>query len=301
MRILLITASVLFSSAAFGQFGQSVQLQIQSTTGTDTLSVGPGQCGERRTVNWRVTGTPCESLTLWLTRDTDCKESASAQTSGSTRELTGVSRDALLQQGGTGTASFSVSELPLFSTGDGGVACDASGLSETVRLCGATKQSTDLLGSCNSVVKATSPVKITYDTQAPGAPAFESVNPLDKALQVRIDAPDDATEVRLVVMQGETEITTQEQGVDQGPFEVKNLQNGVTYQLTAYSIDAAGNVSTDAATAEGSPIKTLGFYEKYRQEGGSETGGCGATGGGMAGGALLSVLGFWLFSRRNRS
>ena len=301
MRILLISAVVLFSSAAFGQSVQ-VQVQIQSTTGTDTLSVGPGQCGERRTFNWRVSGSACADLSLWLTRDTDCKESASAQSAGSTRELSSIPQ-ATLRQSGSGTSNFLVSELPLFSSGDGGVACGASGISETVRLCGATKQSSDFLGTCSTttVVKATAPLKITYDTLAPGAPLIEAVNPLDRALQVQVSAPDDASEMRLVVTREGTEITSVRQGVDQSRIEVKNLQNGVTYQLSAYAIDAAGNESLEAALAEGTPIKTLGFYEKYRESGGAETGGCGATGGGMAGGALLSVLGFWLFSRRNRS
>jgi hypothetical protein len=297
MRILLISATVLLSSAAFGQ---SVQVQIQSVTGTDTLSVGPGQCGDRRTFNWRVSGTVCAGLSLWITRDTDCKESASAQTAGSTHELSGISL-ATLQQGGSGSSTFLVSELPLFSSGDGGVACGASGISETVRVCGATKQSTDYLGTCNTVVKATAALKVVYDTKAPGAPLIEAVNPLDRALQVQVTGPDDASEVRLVVSREGTEVTSVRQGVDQSRIEVKNLQNGVTYQLSAYSIDAAGNESAEAATSEGTPIKTLGFYEKYREAGGAETGGCGATGGGMAGGALLSVLGFWLFSRRNRS
>jgi uncharacterized protein (TIGR03382 family) len=298
MRILLISAVVLFSSAAFGQ---AVQVQIQSATGTDTLSVGPAQCDESRTFNWRVSGTACGDLTLWITRDTDCKESASAQSAGSTRELSSIPQATV--RSGTGTSNFQVSALPIFSSGDGGVTCGASGISETLRLCGATKQSSDMFGTCGTttVVKATAPLKITYDTQAPGAPIIEAVNPLDKSLQVQVTAPDDASEVRLVVSRDGTLITSVRQGVDQSRITVKNLQNGVTYQLAAYAIDAAGNESTDAATAEGIPIKTLGFYEKYREANGAETGGCGATGGGMAGGALLSVLGFWLFSRRKRS
>lgn len=292
MRILLISAAVLFSSAAFGQ------VQIQSPTGTDTLSVGPGQCEESRTFTWRATGTFCADLSLWLTRDTDCKESASAQSAGSTFELSSVPLTTL--RNGTGNETFDVADLPIFSSADGGTACGASGISATVRLCGATKQSTDFIGTCNTAVKATTPLKITYDTQAPGAPTIESVNPLDKSLQVEVTAPDDATEVALVVFRDGTEVTSVTQGVDQGRITVKNLVNNVTYQLEAYSIDAAGNRSTEAATAEGMPVKTFGFYEKYREAGGAETG-CGATGGGMAGGALLSVLGFWLFSRRNRS
>ncbi|WP_375766462.1 hypothetical protein NR798_32895 [Archangium gephyra] len=306
MRNLFLTATVLLSSAAFGQFGSSVQISVQSLTGTDTLSVGPSLCGQTSSFNWRVAGFPCTELSLWITTDTDCRESVSAQSSGSSRALTSIPQSSITAAGGAATtATFQVSNLPIFSTTtptDGGsaVACGDPGLESTMLLCAASKTA-DALGSCSSnVVKAATPLKITYDTKSPDAPAISGVAALDKALRVKVDAPDDAAEVRVVAKLEGVEVSNQRQGVARGDVRVENLQNDVTYQLEAFAYDAAGNQSPASAAEEGTPTRTLGFYEQYRGAGGEETG-CGATGGGFAGGGMLAALGFWLFSRRNRS
>jgi hypothetical protein len=306
MRNLLITATVLLSSAAFGQFGSTVQVSVQSLTATDNLSVGPSLCGQTSSFTWRVVGQPCADLSLWITTDSDCKETASAQSSGSVRELPSISRSTLGATGGSATATFQVSNLPIFSTSSGSdagtVTCSPDvEVEDTMLLCASTK-SFDALGSCSStVVKATKPLSISYDTKRPAPPTIETVAPLDEALRVILEPPDDAAQVRVVVKREGAQVASETQGVDRGAVQVANLENGVTYQLEAYAIDAAGNVSSTFAAGEGTPNKTLGFYEKYREAGGSEMGGCGATGGGFAGGAVLAALGFWLFSRRNRS
>jgi uncharacterized protein (TIGR03382 family) len=122
---------------------------------------------------------------------------------------------------------------------------------------------------------------------------------LDRALRVQVSGTSDVNEVRLEVWRDGLNVTSKEQGL--GSIQVEDLENDVVYELRAFSIDVVGNVSETATTAEGTPTKTFGFYEKYRLSGGQETGGCGATGGGLAGSAMLAVLGFWLSSRRNRS
>ncbi|HYO74500.1 MAG TPA: MYXO-CTERM sorting domain-containing protein, partial [Archangium sp.] len=66
MRNFLFSAAVLLSSAAFGQFGTQVQVTVQSVNNTATLSVGPSQCGGTSSFNWRVVGTPCTELSLWI-------------------------------------------------------------------------------------------------------------------------------------------------------------------------------------------------------------------------------------------
>ncbi|HYO59441.1 MXAN_2561 family MXYO-CTERM-anchored protein [Archangium sp.] len=308
MRTLLITATVLFSSAAFGQLSTGVQVQVQSVAGTDALSVGPELCGQTVTFNWKVAGNLCADLSLWITTDTDCKETASGQTAGSSFELSSISRTTIAQRNGSGTATFEVSRLPIFSAstptdGGTGVTCSRDvEIEDTMQLCASTKQFSDIYQtSCSTVVKATTPMDITYDTKRPVAPTISSVASLDEALQVEVDPPDDALQVRVVVRLDGAEVTSETQGVDRGAVKVTELENGVTYQLEAYSIDQAGNVSSAFASGEGTPNRTLGFYEKYKEAGGAEMGGCGATGGGFAGGAVLAALGFWLFSRRNRS
>ncbi|HYO70830.1 MAG TPA: MXAN_2561 family MXYO-CTERM-anchored protein, partial [Archangium sp.] len=233
------------------------------------------------------------------------RDSAAAQTPGSTRSLPSIPVSTITSSGGTATATFQVSTLPIFSTttptdGGSGVSCGAPGLQSTMRLCAATK-TFDALGSCSAnVVKAMKPLEITYDTQSPAAPFITGVAALDKALRVTVDAPDDTLQVEVVALREGVRVSSKKQGVEVGAVRVEDLENQVLYQLEAYAIDEAGNQSPASAASEGMPTKTYGFYEQYRKAGGEETG-CGATGGGFAGGGMLAALGFWLFSRRNRS
>jgi uncharacterized protein (TIGR03382 family) len=87
----------------------------------------------------------------------------------------------------------------------------------------------------------------------------------------------------------------------EGNLVVTGLTNGVTYRLQATVIDAAGNESTPSATVEATPVKSNGLFDAYKDAGGEESGGCAATGGGIAGGAMLAALGIWLSSRRKVS
>ncbi|WNG59471.1 hypothetical protein F0U59_35745 [Archangium gephyra] len=304
MRNLLFSAAVLLSSAAFGQFGTQVQVTVQSTANSDSVSIGPSQCGGSSSFNWRVTGTPCADLSLWVTTDGDCRDSSSAQTSGSTRALSAIPLSTITSSGGGATATFQVSNLPIFATSTttdaGTVACGDPGVESTMLLCAATK-TYDGFGACSSnVVKAAKALQITYDTKSPDAPAISEVASLDKALRVTVDAPDDAIQVEVVALREGVRVSSEKQGVNVGAVRVKDLQNDVTYQVEAYAIDVAGNQSPASATGQGTPTRTFGFYDRYREAGGEETG-CGATGGGFAGGGMLAALGFWLFSRRNRS
>jgi hypothetical protein len=306
MRNLLLTATILLSSAAFGQFGSSLQISVQSLTGTDNLSVGPTLCGQTSSFNWQVVGTPCSDLSLWITTDNDCKETANAQTAGSVYELSSITRTNITSAGGRGTATFNVSSLPIFNATatDGGTARTCSAdveLEDTMLLCAAARSFDTFGTSCATTwTEAGTALEISYDTKRPTAPAISQVASLDKALRVTVNAPEDAAQVRVVATLAGVEVSKKQQGVDVGAVRVENLQNDVAYQIEAYAIDAAGNQSPASAAQEGTPTRALGFYERYREAGGEETG-CGATGGGFAGGGMLAALGFWLFSRRNRS
>jgi hypothetical protein len=298
MRTLLIAFAVLVATAASAQQQTTQPVRIRAPNGTDTLRVLPADCGRELTFTWTATGRFCEGLSLWLTRDADCRDNASAQTTQV--ELTTISLDTINTQRGTGQSTFAPARLPFPE----GATCGAPGLDLTFRLCGATR-GPDAFGFCTTtgaVVRA-SPLRIFYDTLPPGAPTIESVLALDRALRVEVSVPEDATRVRLEVLRLDGALVTNvEQTREQGSFTVRELQNNETYELRAYAIDASGNVSEAFATAQGTPIKTLGFYERYLELGGQETGGCGAAGGGgVAGGAVLAVLGFWLSSRRKRS
>jgi uncharacterized protein (TIGR03382 family) len=294
-----MTAAVLVSTAASAQ----VQVSLTFANATDTLSVGKGDCNSRRVVSWTSTGTACQELTLWLTEGTECKETADQQTTRSV--LTSIPQTTL-NQTRQGTFEIDLSLLPFSNPTDSGTrSCGVGGLEQAFRVCGATKAiDSNVFGGttcANSVTKAT-PAKILYDANPPGAPSIEAVDGLDKALRVSVSEPAGTTTLKVYVKLADgTVVTSADQGVGQGDFEVEDLENGVTYQLTATALDAAGNESSESEAVEGTPTKTNGFLEEYVNAGGKEMGGCGAAGGGVAGGAVLAVLGFWLFSRRNRS
>lgn len=87
----------------------------------------------------------------------------------------------------------------------------------------------------------------------------------------------------------------------EGNVVADGLTNGVTYRVQARVIDEAGNEGDLSAAAEGTPVKSNGLFDAYVDAGGQERGGCAATGGGIAGGAVLAALGIWLSSRRKVS
>ncbi|PTL77522.1 MXAN_2561 family MXYO-CTERM-anchored protein [Vitiosangium sp. GDMCC 1.1324] len=297
MRTLLIAAVLLCSSAAFGQ-----TILIQSPNGTATVTVGPSQCGGQASFKWTVSATPCSgNLEMWLTTDTTCKDSASDQT-GSKKELPSLSPSTITSQNLTGTLSFNVSDLPIFSTTDGGQACGAQGIDATVRLCASARITKDYLGICaTTVTRVSTPLTIAYDTLPPAAPTITSADGLDQAVVANVSTPDGASQIELEVQREGAVVKTVTQRVGKGSIRVEGLENGVTYQLVAFALDEADNKSAASEVKEATPIKTKGFLEVYADAGGEETGGCGAAGGGVVGGAVLAVLGFWLSSRRNRS
>ena len=53
---------------------------------------------------------------------------------------------------------------------------------------------------------------------------------------------------------------------------MSGLENGVTDTIGVIAIDVTGGVSAVSMMAQGMPQSTLGFYEKYKQDGGAATG-----------------------------
>jgi hypothetical protein len=147
-------------------------------------------------------------------------------------------------------------------------------------------------------------VLVRFDTQPPPKPTITAVTPRDAALGVTVTAEEDATVLVTASLPGTdggtgTEVASDTTTATEGLANLEGLENGVTYQIVARATDVAGN-STNSDPSEGTPIKSNGFFEAYVGANGQETGGCGAAGGGLAGGAVLAALGFWL-SRRKQS
>ncbi|QAT86800.1 fibronectin type III domain-containing protein [Corallococcus coralloides] len=96
-------------------------------------------------------------------------------------------------------------------------------------------------------------------------------------------------------------VTRVDKAAGEGNVVIPGLTNGVTYRLQAIIRDAAGNESPASAAVDATPVKSNGLFDAYVDAGGQERGGCAATGGGIAGGAVLAALGIWLSSRRKVS
>ncbi|MET0401658.1 MAG: MXAN_2561 family MXYO-CTERM-anchored protein [Cystobacter sp.] len=290
MRTLIFMAALLVSSAA------SAQVTFKfGTARNDALRFGRSSCDAAVTVTWTRTVNACAALSLWLTRAGAC--ATTINTSGGDVAINEVSQTTFLASQ-TGTFTFTPSSLPFDTTG-GAAGCGALEAEVPFFLCGSTRQA-DYLGTCNTAVNATGG-KVTYDGKPPTAPTFSSVVGLDGAASISLTAPSDAITGEVVVFLGSEEVRRVAWRSGQGAVLVEGLDNGVTYQVEATVSDEAGNVSPPSARVDVIPTATFGYMSKYIEAGGQETGGCGAAGGGFTGGAMLAALGFWLFSRRNRS
>jgi hypothetical protein len=79
---------------------------------------------------------------------------------------------------------------------------------------------------------------------------------------------------------------------------LSGLTNGQVYEVLVYSLSAAKNTSTAAATGEGEPKPVIDFWDYYRSVDGREVGGCAA---GAAGPLALLGLAALLALHRRRS
>ncbi|MBN1205246.1 MAG: hypothetical protein JXB05_10010 [Myxococcaceae bacterium] len=291
MRSLLIALTFTASTALAQTTGTIVLLTPNNET---SLRVGK-KCDLARTVNWTYNGSTvtCSDLRIWLASGTSCAEEPPADS----KELDRVTQAELAAQR-TGQVTFEVQDLPGFTDE---APCPVADREDDYRLCASIKLSGAV--DCGSGTFQKDDIEIVYDTKPPAVPTIESVAALDSALSIRVNPPDDASKVHLSIERADGTGSAWEmnQSVDQTLFRVENLENGVTYRVTAQSEDSAENRSAASAPQEGTPIPTRGFFDRYVEAQGAETGGCGAAAGGLAGGWVLAVLGFWLSSRRNRS
>lgn len=290
----LIIGLLLFSTSALAQ-----TIQLSGQDGNEIL-VGPGDCDGERVVNWTRSGSFCDVTRLWITSGT-C---GTAPDTGDPQLGAPISES---DTATSGTRDFRIRDLPAFVGGEDAIACGTQGVTRTFNVCASTKRvSTDIVGNvtCSSDFTTASGVTITYDAEAPGAPTVSSVVPLDSALNVRVASgggDPNRFRVRVTRISDNQEVASRTESVEQSLFRMDGLENGVTYRVEAFAIDEVGNVSAASAPQEGTPIPTAGFFQRYVDAQGDETGGCSATGGGLAGSAVLAALGFWLSSRRNRS
>ena len=194
MRLLLI-ALTLTSLAAFGQTTGTVVLT--TPTNETSLRVPKEPCGLVRTVNWAYSGVaPCSDLEFWIQRGGSCDDKAPA----GAKTLPKVAQSSLTSTR-SGSVSFEVGELPWFF-GTDAVTCPAADREDEYRLCAAVKQFGGVAGTECSTTPQKDDLEVIYDAKPPAAPTHRERAGLDKALSIRVAAPDDASRVRLTAGAG---------------------------------------------------------------------------------------------------
>ncbi|MCY1015329.1 MXAN_2561 family MXYO-CTERM-anchored protein [Pyxidicoccus sp. MSG2] len=297
MRFLFV-GLLLFASTALGQ---TLSLTVDNITDTaKVIGLNSEDCGDKLQVRWTLSGgVACEDMQLWVTTSGSCKDEPAT----GDQELQAVAVSSVNSPGNL-FREVPVNGLPLFTATDGGTdTCSTAQVEQTMRVC-ASVTVINSFSQCDTLIKVTSPVLVRFDTKPPPKPTIDAVTPRDSALGVTVSAEEDSTVVVTATLPNAdggtgTVVSTDETTAVEGLANLEGLENGVTYQVTARATDVAGN-STDSDPSTGTPVKSNGFFQAYVGAGGQETGGCGAAGGGLAGGAVLAALGFWL-SRRKQS
>ncbi|AGC44268.1 fibronectin type III domain-containing protein [Myxococcus stipitatus DSM 14675] len=294
--VLLLTAST-----ALGQSVTFTGAAIQD----GEISVSLDDCAKKIPVTWTKTGTLlCGDLTLFLT-----KGSCSAEDPGASGNKV---LKTIKQSDSITTEAIELQMSVVLA--EGGLTCAAQTANVVYKLCASTKVQTISTGLCpdkpSSVGKPD--VNFILDPIAPEAPPAPAVTGLDSALSVSVAPTSDTTRLKVEVVEmtqgddggvatpGEV-VRSKEQVTPNNVFRMDGLENGKTYGVRAIAFDKAGNQGKASELATGAPIASNGFFDEYVDAGGQETGGCGAGGGGLAVGAAMAALGFWLTSRRKQS
>ncbi|MFY2562025.1 MXAN_2561 family MXYO-CTERM-anchored protein [Corallococcus terminator] len=295
---------LLFASTALGQT-QTVTFTATGTTiQGGEIVVSQANCSSVRQVTWtRTTANLCDTLYLWLSADT-----CSAEPGASSVTLDSIAK--------TETQTTGVLDLKMSDAlSKAGTSCEAQTENKTFKLCASVRpfNSTGSLCETTATSIGTPSISFILDPKAPNAPELPGVTGLDGALSVSVTSPSDSSLLKVEVVElvagdgdggaetaGEV-VVSKEQTTDNTVFRMEGLENEKKYGVRAFALDKAGNQSGASPLATGSPIPSNGFYAAYRAAGGEETGGCGAGGGGLALGAVVAALGFWVTSRRKLS
>ncbi|QSQ16657.1 MXAN_2561 family MXYO-CTERM-anchored protein [Myxococcus landrumensis] len=297
MRHILVVL-LLTASTALGQTVNFTGAAIQN----NEVVVSLANCGKVNAVTWTRSGTLlCSSATLFLTEGS-CTDKPDATGNKKVGEIN--QNDA----SPTGTINLVMSEA-LDAKGE---TCEGQKANRTYKLCASTTRQTNL-GQCDStLVSIGNSINFILDPVAPGAPGAPAVTGLDSALSVSVTTTSDMARLKVEVVEltlGDDAgtgtpgavVRSKEQVTPNNVFRMDGLENGKTYGVRVIAFDKAGNESPASALVTGAPIASNGFFDEYVDAGGQETGGCGAGGGGLAVGAAMAALGFWLTSRRKQS
>jgi hypothetical protein len=176
-------------------------------------------------------------------------------------------------------------------------ACDAT-TEKTIYLC---VHWYDPSGARNGWAKGS--VKLSFT--APAAPVNVSATPGDAALNVSWSAGTggsvDATEYQVVASTTDARDAAgphEYARTNSTSFRARGLVNGVPYTVVVYAFSKAGNRSDPSIAATGTPQPVADFWDRYRQSGGPENGGCsGGPGGALA---LVGTAALLALARRKK-
>ena len=144
----------------------------------------------------------------------------------------------------------------------------------------------------------------SFQLAIPPTPVITKVTPGDAQLTVAVTpGTPTATETAATGVTYKVSCGTSTATGNAGNIVCSGLTNGTSYLVTATATSAAGNPGLSAASVgpndSTTPLPFLSFWDKYKSDGGVETGGC-STGGAGALAPVLALLGL-LVARRRRS
>jgi hypothetical protein len=154
--------------------------------------------------------------------------------------------------------------------------------------------------SSASAVKGYATATVTLDRTAPPAPTSVSTTPGDSVLHVGCSAGSGSPSTSNFIAKATSvanpaEIHYSNKASSCSDVVLENLTNGQQYSVVVWGVSASNNPSAASEPATGAPVQTDDFWNRYRNAGGRDSGGC-STAAGAA--SLLSALGLLALRRR---
>lgn len=306
---LLALAGTLLFTGSLAQ-AQTVTVSLGATK-YESLSRADCTVDPQETSNFNISWTSAIAVTnseemVFVSRTSSCSDST-----------TGTPPEALILRN-RGTRTNTTGRFPaensnevltarkLFdfaSTDCGGT----DGIETTLYLCVRVFPSSSL-STTGTVTSVHGAVPIKLDSMPPATPTDATTEALDSSLKVSWSMPTDVKGAARYVVHVKgpdgKETDTAVGGTATRSTTVSGLDNGSAYTVTVSAFDDAGtatannNESPRSAEATGTPEAVQDFYERYRDGGGTETGGCSSAAASIG---LLSLAGLLLRRRRGRA
>jgi len=299
----LLCLGTLFVGAAAG--AQTLTLSFPS--GEEMEVVGRSACTTQFSIGWTLGAgvQPCKELQIWASTKACSKEGPTGDD-----VLLGQGDVSLSSRSGTFSNTPQLGSWPRFKGAEADCGTEGEeGVILSHNVCGLVfiRNTTD--NKCDSDVLSKTLV-VVYKTKPPPAPTVEGerekdilqVKGYDGRATIRFSASGDY--LKEVLLSGKRkEAPEDEEGKEKaraaasaGALSVSGLEDNTPYTFTLKSIDKAGNESPDSEAFEVTTTPTQGFWDIYKQAGGTG-GGCHAAGRGGWAALVLGLLSFYWVRR----